>query len=263
MKTYIKENKKGLIILIVGIILLVTMLIIHNTKTPKNLQVSSLNIFNSKMIETQSNKNITKEEILAIFLISKKGTIEFLAKTFQIDYETLVKYIKANYEEINILNDDDFEYNLIEYLYKLEDENKELFSSKINITEKDKDYMVSLIKYYCEIYPAVNFEIAAAISQVESGYKSQTMINKNNIFGGMSNGKLIKYKNIEYGILSYIRLLNNNYFEKGLTTVETIGKKYNPIYNANGQKIANSTWVENVKNDMQEFKIENYNLIIE
>ena len=70
------------------------------------------------------------------------------------------------------------------------------------------------------------------------------MLANNNIYGGMTYKQtLIKYKNIEYGVLSYIRLLSKNYFGKGLTTLESIGRVYNPTFDANGNKVANPYWL--------------------
>ena len=117
--------------------------------------------------------------------------------------------------------------------------------------------------YFSKLYNNVDFSIAAAIVQIESGYTVQSMLNKNNVFGGMSGGGLIKYKNIEYGILSYVKLLSDGYFGKGLTTVEDIGRVYNPTYNENGVKIAKPSWVSKVNNAMTEFVNVNTEISIE
>ena len=69
----------------------------------------------------------------------------------------------------------------------------------------------------------------------------------------MARGKLISYKTIEYGVLKYIKLLSESYFGLGLNTVETIGKKYNPVYE-NGVKKANPTWVKNVNAVMDKYQ---------
>ena len=106
--------------------------------------------------------------------------------------------------------------------------------------------MLALLMYFSNIYDNVDFSIAAAIAEIESGYRSSSMLKKNNIFGGMSKGSLIRYKNIEYGILRYVKLLSSGYFGKGLTTVEAIGRVYNPTFNENGEKIAKPSWVANV-----------------
>ena len=71
------------------------------------------------------------------------------------------------------------------------------------------------------------------------------MLNKNNVFGGMSGGRLTSYSSIEYGIYKYITLLKKGYFDQGLRTVEQIGYKYNPTV-VGGVKMANPTWVSNV-----------------
>ena len=151
------------------------------------------------------------------------------------------------------MNTDNLEYTLIEYLLALEDSNKELFDNSIDPCDDSKEYMLALIKYFSNIYTNVDFSIAAAIAQIESGYTAQSMLNKNNIFGGMSGGSLIRYKNIEYGILRYIKLLSEGYFGKGLTTVESIGRVYNPTFNEQGVKIAKPSWVSKVNNALDEF----------
>ena len=81
------------------------------------------------------------------------------------------------------------------------------------------------------------------------------MLNNNNIFGGMANGRLISYKSIEYGTLMYIKLLSEGYFGKGLNTVELIGIIYNPMFNENGVKVAKPTWVNNVKRAMEKYSV--------
>ena len=138
-------------------------------------------------------------------------------------------------------------------MFELETRDKTLFNNVRTHGNKDKDYIVKLVKYFSSIYTNVEFTIAAGIANVESGYTSKYMLNKNNIFGGMYNGNLIGYKNIEYGTLQYIKLLSEGYFGKGLTTVEDIGKIYNPMFNESGVKIAKPTWVYNVKLSMENF----------
>ena len=39
----------------------------------------------------------------------------------------------------------------------------------------------------------------------------------------------------------------------GLTTVETIGRIYNPTYNEQGEKIAKPSWVSKVNKALEEF----------
>ena len=47
---------------------------------------------------------------------------------------------------------------------------------------------------------------------------------------------LIQHENIEIGVLKYVRLLSKNYYGKGLTTLNSIGRIYCPIINENGAK---------------------------
>jgi len=193
------------------------------------------------------------------FLTQKENTIEFMSKTFAIDskhiYEDLIKrnedYI---YEENNIgrlqnkkgeiKEFSSFEEGLIEYFYDFTKKNPKLVSNKRVPYTGDSEYILNLMKYFIGIYDNVDYTTAASIGAAESGnYKVKYMLNSNNIYVGMSSNGLIKYKNIEYGVLSYIRLLSKNYYGKGLTTLESIGRVYCPTYNENGQKVASSHWV--------------------
>ena len=71
------------------------------------------------------------------------------------------------------------------------------------------------------------------------------MMSVNNIYGGMSQGHLIRYQNIEYGVLSYVKLMSEKYYAKGLTTIETIANKYN---------LGSKSWISNVKSSLSKFK---------
>lgn len=253
MKEYIISNKKGILFVIGGLILLITMIIIHNISYKKTLLVSSLETFETKINEPETARVLTEEELLEIFLVDNADTIKFMADTFQIDDEVLKEKLRSDYQNINLLETEEFEIRLLEYLFALEDSEKQLFDNTITKCQDNKEYMLSLIKYFTNIYDSVDFSIAAAIAQIESNYMANSMLNKNNIFGGMSGGSLIRYKNIEYGILSYIKLLNDGYFQKGLTTIETIGRIYNPTYNEQGEKIAKPSWVSKVNKALEEF----------
>ena len=202
----------------------------------------------------ESTRILSEEEILNIFLTNNTNTIKFMSDMFQIDNEVLLNKLREDYQSINLL-DNDLDKTLLDYMIALEDSNPELFSKKLNVSNPSKEYMIALIKYFCDYYGNVDFSIAAAIAEIESGYSAKSMLNKNNIFGGMSSGGLIKYKNIEYGIYSYIKLLSEGYFGKGLTTVEAIGRVYNPTYNEAGVKIAKPSWVANVSNAMSDYSV--------
>lgn len=236
----IKHIKK--IVILMGIVIGMVILL-----TPNKGNVVEINTNVSKDKNLESIKVIKEEEKIALFLEEKMDSIIFLANTFKIDKEIIIELLKENKMELNYLeNSANFDKILIDYLFTLEDSNKKLFDTKREPCTMDKEYIIKLIKYFSSIYDQVDFSIAAGIAEVESGFTSKYMLSRNNIFGGLVKGKLLSYRNIEYGVLSYIKLLNDGYFTKGLTTVETIGKIYNPVFNENGEKIARPTWVVNV-----------------
>ena len=255
MKEYIKKNKKGLILLSIGAILLTFSLTMHHYINKDEMIVHSIS-YNVDAEVPESTRILSEEEILNIFLTNNTNTIKFMSDMFQIDNEVLLNKLREDYQSINLL-DNDLDKTLLDYMIALEDSNPELFSKKLNVSNPSKEYMIALIKYFCDYYGNVDFSIAAAIAEIESGYSAKSMLNKNNIFGGMSSGGLIRYKNIEYGIYSYIKLLSEGYFGKGLTTVESIGRVYNPMYNENGVKIAKPSWVANVTNAMSNYSTMN------
>lgn len=203
------------------------------------------------------------------FLSEHKSTLEFISKTFQIDYnviyDNLVLVNDGNYfDEYNIGNMkntkgepksfNSFEEGLIEYLFDFAKKNPSVVSKKMTPYTGDAGYVENLIKYFTNIYKNVDYTTAISIGAAESGYyQVKYMLRCNNVFGGMSSNGLIKYKNIEYGTLSYIRMLSRNYYGKGLTTVESIGRVYCPTYNASGYKIASPHWVNLVRTAMNKY----------
>lgn len=248
MINYIKTNKNKIFI-IIGV--LVGVIILLQPSGTIHLEVEN-DVENGVPLE--SLNKLSYEDQVSMTLKEKKDSIKFLAETFQIDEDVLTNKLKENYKELGFVeNIDDFDKIVINYLFELETSEKTLFNNVRTNGNKDKNYIVRLVKYFSNIYDNVEFTIAAGIANVESGYVSKYMLNKNNIFGGMYNGNLIGYKNIEYGTLQYIKLLSEGYFGKGLTTVEDIGRIYNPMFNESGVKIAKPTWVYNVKLAMENF----------
>ena len=238
MINYIKTNKNKIFI-IIGV--LVGVIILLQPSGTIHLEVEK-DVENGVPLE--SLNKLSYEDQVSMTLKEKKDSIKFLAETFQIDEDVLTNKLKENYKELGFVeNIDDFDKIVINYLFELETSEKTSFNNVRTNGNKDKDYIVRLVKYFSNIYDNVEFTIAAGIANVESGYVSKYMLNKNNIFGGMYNGNLIGYKNIEYGTLQYIKLLSEGYFGKGLTTVEDIGRIYNPMFNESGVKIAKPTWV--------------------
>lgn len=202
-----------------------------------------------------------KEEYCDAECILKKNsiTVEFFSKTFGVDssliYEDLIKKNEntlCNEYNIGLIKDSkglkefsSFEEGLIEYLMDYVKNNPQQVSSGREAYDGSADYIVNLIKYFTSIYKNVDYLTAVSIGAAESGYyQVKYMLESNNIYGGMAKGqRLIKYKNIEYGVLSYIRLLSKSYYGKGLEDLEAIGKVYCPVYE-NGQKRANPHWIK-------------------
>jgi len=191
---------------------------------------------------------LSEEEILVSNVTNNINdnliTYEFFSNMFGISLDTLKSEVIEYSLDNNITLDTD--KDILEFISNLKSTNETLFKDTYTYLEYSKDYVYGLIDYFCSIYTNVDSRIAKAISMVETGnLEAKSMMKRNNIFGGMSGGKLTKYNNIEYGVYKYIKLLSNSYFGKGLTTIESIGYKYNPITTDTG-KVANPTWVSNV-----------------
>lgn len=202
-------------------------------------------------------------------LLDNEETIEFLTKTFGVDkskiYDDLVernkdeKYIINNVGRLEDKKGElkdfcSFEKGFIEYLYDYAKKHPINISKDYTPYEGKADYVVDLIRYFTKIYDNVDYLTAVSIGAHESGYyKVKYMLRYNNIYGGMSSSGLIKHKNIEYGVLSYIRLLSIYYYGKGLNTVESIGKVYCPS-KIDGKVVARPSWVKNVKIAMNYYK---------
>ncbi|MEG1287838.1 MAG: hypothetical protein RSD29_00620 [Bacilli bacterium] len=250
MKNYIKENKKGLIIVFIAIIITCSL-----GYVTANINRGKSSITLTYVNEEASTPRIlSNDEKINILLEQNQDRINFYAKTFGIDSLLLKDKLKKEYNSLKLLDiTTNIDLSIINYLLNLEDTNTELFNNTITNTNKDKDYIIGLINYFTKIYPLVDFKIAASIAEVESGFTAKTMLICNNIYGGFSRGSLIRYKNIEYGTLKYIILLNDGYFNKGLNTVSSIGYVYNPTINTSGVKVASPTWVNKVNNSLNKY----------
>jgi len=208
-----------------------------------------------------------------------ENEIKFFAKTFGVDYDVVVEDLHKRYDERPsefestnlgfILNKnkevktfETTEIGIVEYFYDFVERNpKKVNNKRVPYTGGSK-YVEDLIVYYTKhIYKNVDTSIALSIGACESGYyKVKYMLRSNNVFGGMSSKGLIKYKNIEYGVLSYIRLLSRNYFGKGLTTIPRIGYVYCPTYDSNGNKQASQHWISLVSTAMGKYKKYTYDI---
>ena len=223
---------------------------------------------------------IIKKTELDNYITTYLDDIKFLCYTLSIDYKDFIKHLyklyNDNYEtygfdETNVgyIKDGkgrlksyiNAKYGLVEYIYAYVDKNpKKQNIRRVGYTGSS-NYVENLIRYYTSIYTNVDTNIALSIGAAESGYyKVKGMIRAGNVYGGMNSGGLIHYDNIEIGVLSYIRLLSNSYFGKGLNTFSKIGYRYCPTIDNNGNKIVSPNWMNLVntakkKYDKQDRKI--------
>lgn len=221
-------------------------------------------------IVEETNK---EEKVLDLpyYIESYQDTILFFSKLFDYNYEDIINdiYIRNDkqlfeYTNIGNLKDENgnintypnFEYGLIEYFYELNNSNSNLRNEIYRPYTGNAEYVENLIIYYSSIYSNVDPVALLSIGAAESGYyKVKFMLKYNNVYGGMSRNGLIKHNNIEQGVLSYVRLMSRNYYGKGLTNLQDIGRVYCPVYE-NGVKIARPHWINLVTN--AKAKYENY-----
>lgn len=211
------------------------------------------------------------------YITTYADELEFFAKTFGVNYEDIVLDLRSRYdysdkefEPTNIgflLNSkkgvktySSVEYGIVEYFYDYVEKHPGQVNKKRVAYSGGASYIENLIIYYTtHIYTNVDTKVALSIGAAESGYyKVKFMLRANNVYGGMSSKGLIKYRNIEYGVLSYIRLLSKNYYGKGLDTISKIGKVYCPTYDNFGNKIASPHWINLVNTAIKKYS--KYNL---
>lgn len=213
------------------------------------------------------------------YITTYADELKFFANTFGVDYEDIVTDLRKRYDNseqefektnIGFLTNAEgkvktyktIEYGIVEYFYNyVKKHPKEVNNKRVPYSGEAK-YVENLIIYYTtHIYTNVDTATVLSIGAAESGYyKVKFMLRANNVYGGMSSKGLIKYKNIEYGVLSYIRLLSRNYYGKGLDTIAEIGRKYCPKYDDFGNKIASPHWIKLVSTAMKKYKKYNFNI---
>ena len=244
------------------------------------LKFQILNIEESSNIIYDTPRVIEKN--IEFYIAENENTLIFFAKAFGFDIdfvkEDLIKRAETigelGFEPTNIgslknKNNElktykNIEYGIVEYFYELCKSYPEKRKKKVVPYTGGSDYVEKLIIYYTGIYSNVDTSIALSIGAAESGYyKVKYMLKKNNVYGGMSNKGLIRYENIEIGVLKYVRLLSKNYFGKGLTTVNSIGRVYCPTTNEYGQKVASSHWINLVNTARNKYNSYNYDITIE
>jgi hypothetical protein len=256
MKTKANNSLVALIITITIVIIGVTKNELGYTKVIQTIEPTEV----VAMSETAYNL----EKDLNEYITNNQDIFNFYCNTFEIDLDSLKNIILANNTNnklnyLDIFNEskeyNSLDANILAYLSNLEMTEPKLFKNKYESgTNYSKEYIYNLINYFCNLYGNVDYQTLAGITYIETGnLNSKTMLKANNIYGGMSNSGLIKYKNINYGIYSYVKMMSTKYYGKGLTSLESIGLKYNPITLSNGKKVANPTWVSNIKSILYKF----------
>ena len=226
-----------------------------------------------------------KEEVVNVYSIDSYITtyeedIELLCKAFGVSKEDIISDLKTinkdkAFETTNVGqlldskgNVKTFKndlYGLVEYFYSYVKNNPKKVNNKRVAYKGSADYVEKLIIYFSEhIYTDVDTTTALSIGAAESGYyKVKYMLACNNVYGGMGSKGLIKYKNIEFGVLSYVRYLSRNYYSKGNTSLEGIGRIYNPTTDSNGNKIASPHWISLIQTAKKKYSKYDFNLSIE
>lgn len=238
-----------------------------------NIEESANKLYNTpRIIEKNIHYYIEENENTLLFFANTFGfDIEFVKEDLIKRAETIgeLELEPTNIGSLKNKNNElktykNIEYGIVEYFYDLSKSYPEKRNKFVVPYTGDSDYIEKLIMYYTQIYSNVDTSIALSIGAAESGYyKVKYMLKQNNIYGGMSNKGLIRYENIEIGVLKYVRLLSKNYFNRGLTTVNSIGRIYCPTTNEYGQTVASPHWINLVNTARNKYNNYTQNITIE
>jgi len=208
--------------------------------------------------------NYTSNEMQFNLQISRhKREIEFFARMFDYQYDDIIGDLRSrartnnDFEATNIgflrnrngslQTFPNFEKGLIEYFFYLNRTNSSMRNVQVRPFQGGAEYIKDLINYFATIYPNVCAHTLLSIAAAESGhFRAAHKLRANNIWGGMSGGRIIRYNNIELGTLTFVRLMSRNYYGRGLITLEQIGSVYDPIF-VDGQRQANPHWLRLVR----------------
>lgn len=222
--------------------------------------------------QDKSNEKVTeavKEEISQVdsFIQTNEEALRFFANVFDMNYDdVIVKIREANTNGNSVIqnnigylvnaNNEVYDFGsvdrgILEFFLYLENTYPEMVTYDYQpYTSGNSDYVAALVEYFSYLYPNVDHNVMLSIGAAESGYyTSSSMLYKNNVYGGMSSGGLITYKNIEYGVMSYIKKMSESYYAKGLNTIESIGYVFCPKIE-NGVKTVSSHWLNLVNKAM-------------
>lgn len=233
----VKRRKRGLLIrLLLGIVRYTGLFVIGFTYT-MYLIVKGIN-------------NLVARLFMKLPRLVRVITIYLLIATAiygQINVKTIIKEVVKEEELIiTIDKDDSLDGNkIVEVLEPVSNEqNTKLNGIALEIYKESLEQGLSIEQAY----------ILVAISRHETGnWTSNAFKIKNNFGGIMCNTGLRTYNSLDEGLNAFVKLLKNNYFGKGLNTIEQIGAKYCPIGASNDPTGVNIHWVPNVTKYYNEY----------
>lgn len=249
------------LVLLVGKSDIVKLSSINSEKPESKLQAEDVAI----QVEEQKEE---EKETIDTFITNNEEQLRFYSNVFSINYDDAVAKLRErnanvdqlNYNNIGLIGDENEIYTyssvdrgILEYFLYLEKNNPELVNKVYVPCDKDAEYIEALVEYFSSLYPNVDHKLMLSIAAAESGYfTAGGMLAKNNIYGGMGNGGLISYHNIEYGVLMYIKKMSEDYYDKGLNTKESIGYVFCPKVE-NGVKTVSSHWISLVNKALERY----------
>lgn len=184
-------------------------------KLPRLLKVAIIYTLIGLSIFAFEKPRVLVKEVLSSSIVEQ-------VETLQNEIDNLLMQIKAKDNEIARLK----------VIAKLNDIEKSIYNKSIE-SELTHEQAILVV----------------AISKHETGNWTSNLYKNNNNFGGIYNSKEQKfysYESNDKGLQAFVNLLKNNYFGKGLDTIEEIGAKYCPIGASNDPTGVNQHWVPKV-----------------
>lgn len=184
-------------------------------KLPRLLKVAIIYTLIGLSIFAFEKPRVLVKEVLSSSIVEQ-------VETLQNEIDNLLMQIKAKDNEIARLK----------VIAKLNDIEKSIYNKSIE-SELTHEQAILVV----------------AISKHETGNWTSNLYKNNNNFGGIYNSKEQKfysYESNDKGLQVFVNLLKNNYFGKGLDTIEEIGAKYCPIGASNDPTGVNQHWVPKV-----------------
>lgn len=184
-------------------------------KMPRLVRVAIIYLLIGLSIFAFEKPRVLVKEVLSSSIVEQ-------VETLQNEIDNLLMQIKAKDNEIARLK----------VIAKLNDIEKSIYNKSIE-SELTHEQAILVV----------------AISKHETGNWTSNLYKNNNNFGGIYNSKEQKfysYESNDKGLQVFVNLLKNNYFGKGLDTIEEIGAKYCPIGASNDPTGVNQHWVPKV-----------------